>query len=138
MISRHNLLTAVLDPERSLSVIKIEEVALKPKSKIPLHLHSCPVVGVVLRGIILFQIEEHCVRHLLEGDVFYVPANSRIAKFNNEEKFSATVALFYLLEKDEDEMIHTFAFRAACDVERVKTICDAGEGGKQVVFPRIL
>ena len=46
------------------------------------HLHPCPVVGVVVRGTVLFQLEGEPPRVLQAGAAFHEPANARVAHFD--------------------------------------------------------
>ena len=39
------------------------------------------------------------------GDAFYEPANVRVARFDNHGDTPARFAAFYLLEKDDQELI---------------------------------
>jgi quercetin dioxygenase-like cupin family protein len=104
-VARKDLLTAALSPERVVARVEIKEVTLGPRLKAPLHLHPCPVVGVVTEGTIAFQIEGKPVLHLKAGDPFYEPANVRIARFDNDAAVPAKFSVFYLLGKDELELI---------------------------------
>lgn len=76
-----------------------------PKQKAPLHLHPSPVVGVVTEGVIAYQIEGEPVQYLKAGDAFYEPANVRVARFDNDGEQPAKFTAFYLLGKDEHELI---------------------------------
>lgn len=104
-ITRKALLTATITPEQSIASVEIKEVTLGPKQKAPLHLHPCPVVGVITEGTIAFQIEGEAVQYLKVGDAFYEPANVRVARFDNDGEKPATFAVFYMLGKDEHELI---------------------------------
>jgi quercetin dioxygenase-like cupin family protein len=105
-VTRKELLTATIASEKVVSKIEIKEVTMGPKQRAPLHLHPCPVVGVVTEGTISFQIEGEAVQHLKVGDAFYEPANVRVARFDNDGETPATFVAFYLLGKDEHELIH--------------------------------
>ena len=104
-ITRKDLLTATLSPGKSFSTIEIKEVTMGPMQKAPFHLHPCPVVGVVTEGTIAFQIEGQAVQHLKVGDAFYEPVNVRVARFDNDGNTPAKFVAFYLLSKDEHEII---------------------------------
>lgn len=104
-ITRKDLLTAMISPEKCFSKVEIKEVTMGPKQSAPLHLHPCPVVGVVVEGIITFQIEGQMVQHLKSGDAFFEPANVRVACFNNDGDVPARFLAFYLLGKDENELV---------------------------------
>jgi quercetin dioxygenase-like cupin family protein len=104
-VTRKDLLTAVVDSDKSVSKVEIQEVTMGPKQKAPLHLHPCPTVGVITEGTISFQIEGQPVRYLEIGDAFYEPANARVAKFNNDRDVPAKFVVFYLLGKGENETV---------------------------------
>ena len=104
-VTRKDLLTASLVSDRAISKVEIKEITLGPMVRAPLHLHPCPVVGIVSAGEIAFQIEGAPVQHLKVGDAFYEPANVRIARFDNEGNTLATFSAFYLLDHKEQELI---------------------------------
>jgi len=104
-VTRTDLLTAMIASGKTISQIEIKEVTMGPKVKAPLHLHPCPVVGVITEGAISFQIEGETVQYLKTGDAFYEPAHARIARFDNDGEIPAKFAAFYLLGKDEHELI---------------------------------
>jgi len=83
-VTRRDLLEAVIASGKMVSRIEIKEVTMGPQQSAPLHLHPCPVVGVVTAGAIAYQIEGGTVRHLKIGDAFYEPADVRVARFDNE------------------------------------------------------
>lgn len=104
-VSRKDLLTATIDPAKSISIVEIEEVTMGANTKAPLHLRQCSTLGIITEGSITFQIEGKEAEYLKAGDVFYEPKNIRIAKFNNESNFNAKFAVFYLLENKNDSTI---------------------------------
>jgi quercetin dioxygenase-like cupin family protein len=104
-VTRRDLLEAVIASGKVVSRIEIKEVTLGPKQSAPLHLHPCPVVGVVMAGAIAYQIEGETVRHLKVGDAFYEPSDVPVARFDNEGATPAKFAAFYLLGQDEHELI---------------------------------
>jgi len=108
-VTRRNLLSAVINPPKSVSTVDIKEVTMGARQKAPLHLHPCPTVGVVLEGTIAFQIEGEPVQYLKPGDAFYEPANVRVAKFDNDTDTPAKFAVFYLLGREEHETIRILA-----------------------------
>ncbi len=104
-IIRKALLTAAISPNKSIANVEIKEITLGRGQNAPLHLHPCPVVGVITAGSIAFQIEGQAVQHLKAGDAFYEPANVRIARFDNDGETPATFSAFYLLGEGEHEII---------------------------------
>ena len=100
MSSRKDLLNAVVNQQ--VSVVEIKEVTMLPGQAAPKHLHPCPVVGVVLSGSVLFQIEGRESQLLKEGDAFYEPRNATILHFDNASTESPLVFVaFYLKEENE-------------------------------------
>jgi len=104
-ILRKALLTATLAPEKTISSAEIKEVTLGPRVRTGLHLHPCPVVGVITEGTISFQTEGSAVQQLRPGDAFYEPANVRVLHFDNNGGTPARFVAIYLLGKDEHELI---------------------------------
>ena len=104
-VVRKELLTARLSPERAVASVEVHEVTLEAGQSVPLHLHPCPVVGVIRSGAIAFQIEGQPVRHLRPGEAFYEPAGIRVARFDAEGEGPATFTAFYLLASGEREVI---------------------------------
>ncbi|HXU94788.1 MAG TPA: cupin domain-containing protein [Gallionella sp.] len=103
-VSRKDLLSAQLTQVRPLARIEAKEVVLEPGLHAPLHLHPCPVVGVVMEGGIVFQIEGKPVQRLGAGDAFYEPANARVVRFDNEGSIPAKFVAFYLPDSGELEL----------------------------------
>jgi quercetin dioxygenase-like cupin family protein len=108
-VMRTTLLKAIIEPEKTIAIVEIQEVTMGPKQKAPVHLHPCPTVGVITEGAIAFQIEGQPVKHLKAGDAFYEPANVRVARFDNEGDTSASFVVHYLLSNDEHETVRILA-----------------------------
>jgi len=104
-VSRKALFKAIIEPEKKISAVEIQEVTMGPKQKAPLHLHPCPTMGVVTEGTIAFQIEGQPVQHLKVGDAFYEPARVRVARFDNDGDTPAKFVVHYLLGQDEHETV---------------------------------
>ncbi len=104
-ITRKDRLNALIDPNKSVSRVEIQEITMAPGIKAPLHLHPCPTVGIITVGTITFQIEGQPVQVLNTGDAFYEPADVRVAKFDNDGNVPATFVAHYLLGPDETETV---------------------------------
>lgn len=105
-VIRKELLTAMLDGSKPVAKVAIQEVTMNVGIEAPLHLHPCPTVGVVTEGKIVFEIEGETTQHLGVGDVFFEPADVRVAKFNNDGDTPAKFVVFYLLGENENETVH--------------------------------
>ena len=104
-VSRKDLLTAMIASGKMTSKVEIKEVTMGPNQRAPLHLHPCPVVGIITQGTISFQIEGETLQYLNVGDAFYEPADVRVAHFDNDGNTPAKFIAFYLLDKDDNELI---------------------------------
>jgi quercetin dioxygenase-like cupin family protein len=103
--ARKNLMTGLVSPEKNVSRVEIRALTLVPKRQGPLHLHPIPVFTVIEEGSVTFQIEGQPAQRLKAGDVFYEPANVRIARLDNEEETPAKLVVFFLLGKDDRELV---------------------------------
>lgn len=104
-VTRKDLLTTPLVPAQQVTRVEIKEVVLAPRLHAPLHLHPGAVLGVVLEGEIVFQIEGLPSQQLKAGDAFYEPANTHIARFDNTGDKPARFAAFYLQEREGQELV---------------------------------
>ncbi len=98
-------MTGLVSPEKNVSRVEIRALTLVPKRQGPLHLHPIPVFTVIEEGSVTFQIEGQPAQRLKAGDVFYEPANVRIARLDNEEETPAKLVVFFLLGKDDRELV---------------------------------
>jgi quercetin dioxygenase-like cupin family protein len=102
-LTRKDLLNAIVN--QKVSVVEIKEVNMTGGQEAPKHLHPCPVVGYVLSGRVLFQIEGEESKILKEGDAFYEPKNKTILHFDNASKDKPlTFVAFYLKEQHEENI----------------------------------
>jgi quercetin dioxygenase-like cupin family protein len=104
-VARRDLLAVDLATEKAVGSVRVQEVTLGAGQPVPLHLHPCPVVGVIRSGAIAFQIVGQPVQHLRAGDAFHEPAGVRVARFDAEGDEPATFVAFYLLGPGERETI---------------------------------
>ncbi len=104
-ITRKALLTAAIEGPKVVDRVEITEIELSVAQKTGLHIHPCPVVGHIVQGEIEFQIEGQPEKTLKAGDAFFEPANTRIARFDNIGTGKAAFVAFYLLGKEDHELI---------------------------------
>jgi quercetin dioxygenase-like cupin family protein len=104
-VSRKELLQANIKDGKKVDKVTIQEVTMNIGIAAPLHLHPSPTMGVIIEGEIIFEIEGQEPQYLKVGDVFYEPANIRIAKFNNSGNIPVKFFVFYLQNKYEEETI---------------------------------
>ena len=103
-VIRIPLLTATIDGAKPVARVEVKRIELAPGQRSGLHLHPCPVVGVLTRGAIFFQVDGAPGRILQAGDAFYEPANTRVPHFDARDD-GATFVAHYLLGPDKKELI---------------------------------
>ena len=103
-IIRTALLTAQIEGTKTVDRVEVQEIAFPANQQSPLHFHPCPVVGLVTKGTIHFQIEGQASQELHAGDAFFEPANTRILHFDAIDG-PATFVAYYLLSQDDTDLI---------------------------------
>lgn len=101
-IIREPLLKATLD-NRSLNAVDVRRITFQPGQQTGRHRHPCPVVGYVIEGCAVLQIEGEAAQELPAGSAFYEPADTVIAGFDNLSSSNRMIFVaFYLLHGEQD------------------------------------
>jgi quercetin dioxygenase-like cupin family protein len=101
-IQRKQLLTAALE-KRNVTTVDVREIQLKPGQQSGRHLHPCTVVGYIVSGTAVCQIEGEAMKTLPAGSAFYEPADTVIANFGNASVSKPmTFVAFYLLDGEQE------------------------------------
>jgi quercetin dioxygenase-like cupin family protein len=104
MIQRRELLTAVLGNRRTTSV-DVREIRLGPGQQGGRHLHPCAVLGYIVSGTAIYQIEGEAAQRLPAGSAFYEPAEVVIANFGNASDSEPMMFIAFYLKDGEQELI---------------------------------
>jgi quercetin dioxygenase-like cupin family protein len=81
-ISRAVVLDARFNRVRAAERVEAREIRILPGHAAGMHVHNGPVVGNILEGSVVYQIEGEPERILQVGDVFFEPEGARIARFD--------------------------------------------------------
>ena len=81
---------------QTIGTVDVREIRFSPYEKTAVHLHPSPVVGYVVKGTILFQLEGQRPQVLHGGDAFYEPANTKILQFAAGDQPTTFIANFLL------------------------------------------
>lgn len=101
-IQRKQLLTAVLG-NRNVTSADVREIRMEPGQQGGRHLHPCAVLGYIVSGTAVYQIEGGDVQTLPAGAAFYEPADAIIANSGNtSDSEPMTFVAFYLLDGEQD------------------------------------
>jgi quercetin dioxygenase-like cupin family protein len=84
--------------------IEIREIRILPGHAAGLHVHNGPVVGNILEGSAIYQIEGQPETILRVGDVFFEPEGERIARFDATDDGVAFLA-YFLLSPGQDAQL---------------------------------
>jgi quercetin dioxygenase-like cupin family protein len=103
-ISRAVLLDARFDRVRAAARVEVREIRILPGHAAGLHVHNGPVVGSILEGSVIYQIEGQPESTLGPGDVFYEPEGARIARFDATGE-GVTFLGYFILAADEEPQI---------------------------------
>jgi Cupin domain len=101
-IVRSPLLNAHLG-ERTVTSVDVREITFGPGQQTGKHRHPCPVVGFIVDGSVVLEVEGEPPQTLPAGSSFYEPADTVILRFDNSSitapmKFVA----HYLLNGKQD------------------------------------
>lgn len=103
-IKRKELLNAAVR-EQTISTVKIVEIEFPAGQKAPLHKHPCPVIGSIVEGKCLVQVEGEPAKILNAGDAFYEPADTPIVHFDNYSETEPMKFIAYYLTNGEADLI---------------------------------
>ena len=110
-IVRKQLITANIGG-RVVEKVDVREINLQPGQKTGYHQHPCPVVGYIVSGTVLFQVEGDTLRTLKAGDAFFEPANTPMAHFDNISETEPLKFVAYYLLNQEKELIQLLPAKA--------------------------
>ncbi|PRY14380.1 Cupin domain-containing protein [Pontibacter ummariensis] len=103
-IARKDLLLADLKEER-VSSVRVVEVRFPGGQKAPYHKHPCLVVGYIVEGTCLLQVEGKPTQVLKAGDAFFEPADTPIIHFDNYSQSQPLRFIANYLPDGESELI---------------------------------
>jgi quercetin dioxygenase-like cupin family protein len=104
-IVRSVVLDARFDAVRAAARVEVREIRILPGFAAGLHIHNGPVVGSIVAGSAIYQIEGQPEILLETGDVFYEPEGARIARFDATDEGVTFLAYFVLGPDEQAEML---------------------------------
>src|SRR6185295_19522275 len=103
-LRREDLLQAVLAGE-TVTTVDIKKVIIPKAMNAGKHFHPCPVVGYIVSGKVLFQVEGEEEKILNAGEAFYEPKNKTILHFDNASAEESLVFIAFYLKEAGEELI---------------------------------
>ncbi len=90
---------------RRVTNVEVKEITLEPGQMTGRHLHPCPVLGHILKGSAVLQIEGQVPQIFSQGSAFFEPANTIIAAAGNASSSEPMTFVAYYLRDGEQELI---------------------------------
>jgi len=90
---------------RNVVQIEVGDFHFTPGQAAPIHTHTAPAVGYVVKGEIIYQVEGERVQILREGDAFFEPTGPRILRFDNASATEEAVFVDFNLEQVDEPFI---------------------------------
>lgn len=100
-IVRKELLSVPLDNKRVTSV-EVREINFEPGQETGRHLHPCPVLGYIVEGAAIVQVEGQPEQRLRAGDAFYEPAGAVMRFDNGSCEHPLKFVAYYLLSGKQE------------------------------------
>ena len=100
-ITRDVLLDARLARAKDTHRVQVRRIRIIPGHAAGLHVHNGPVVGSIVDGSAVYQVEGAQETVLRPGDVFYEPEGARIARFDAQDA-GVTFLAYFLLGPDQE------------------------------------
>ena len=103
-ITRDVLLDVHLAQAKDTHRVQVRRIRIMPGQAAGLHVHNGPVVGSIVDGSAVFQVDGEPETVLRPGDVFYEPEGARITRFDAQEAGVTFLAYFLLGPGQEPEL----------------------------------
>jgi len=100
-IIRKPLLNISFDPQPFTSV-DVREIRFAPHQQTGRHIHPCHVIGHVVEGTAILEVEGEPPVVIPAGSSFYEPAGKIIARFDNAGDTPMTFIAHYLLQGKQE------------------------------------
>lgn len=91
--------------QTNVTSVEVREINFEPGQETGRHLHPCPVIGHIVEGAAILQIEGQSPQQLGTGSAFYEPAGTVIARFNNASTAQPMKFVAYYLLNGKQELI---------------------------------
>lgn len=90
---------------KTITGIEAYQITFGPGQTGARHLHPCPVIGYIVEGSAVMEIEGQSPQQLPAGSVFYEPAETIIARFDNASAEMPMMFVAYYLMEGKQNLI---------------------------------
>nr|WP_198151925.1 cupin domain-containing protein [Kibdelosporangium sp. MJ126-NF4]CEL21159.1 hypothetical protein [Kibdelosporangium sp. MJ126-NF4]CTQ96275.1 hypothetical protein [Kibdelosporangium sp. MJ126-NF4] len=98
------MLDQTLPAPHATQRVEIRRITIAPGFAAGTHIHNGPVFGSIETGSVIYQIEGEPELTLSQGDTFYEPEATRIARFDAQEEGVTFLGYFLLTANQEAEI----------------------------------
>ncbi len=84
--------------------VEVRRIRMAPNLVPGAHTHNGPVLGSIVEGSVLFQVEDQDPVVLGPGDVFFEPANTPITHFDAQDAGAVFLGYFPLLAHQQADI----------------------------------
>lgn len=103
-VSREIVLDVGLASAKDTHRVQGRLIRISPGHAAGLHVHNGPVVGNIISGSVVYQVEGEPEIVLRPGDTFYEAADARIERFDAQDDGVTFFAYFLLGPEEEPEI----------------------------------
>ena len=100
-IVRKQLLSVPFE-NKNVTSVEVREINFEPGQETGRHLHPCPVLGYIVEGEAVVQVEGQPENHLSAGDAFYEPEGVVMRFDNASAERPLRFICYYLLNGKQD------------------------------------
>jgi quercetin dioxygenase-like cupin family protein len=100
-INRKQLLSVPFD-NKNVTSVEVREINFEPGQETGRHRHPCPVLGYIVEGAAIVQIEGQPEQPLAAGQAFYEPAGAVMRFDNASSEHPLKFIAYYLLHGKQD------------------------------------
>jgi quercetin dioxygenase-like cupin family protein len=102
-IVRKQLLSVPFE-NKNVTSVEVREIVFEPGQETGRHRHPCPVLGYIVEGSAVLQVEGQPERRLRAGEAFYEPAGA-VMRFDNASSAHPLKFIAYYLLEGRQELI---------------------------------
>jgi len=104
-LTREVVLDAQLPRSVQTQRVEVRRIRIRAGHAAGPHVHNGPVVGSIVEGSVLFQVDGQERTVLRPGDIFFEPADVEVAHFDALDEDVTFLGYFLLAENQEPEIV---------------------------------
>jgi quercetin dioxygenase-like cupin family protein len=90
---------------KTVTAVDVREISFAPGQQTGRHLHPCPVIGFIVEGAAILEVDGQKPQSLPMGSSFYEPAKKVILRFDNASSTAPLKFIAHYLLDGQQELI---------------------------------